>query len=91
MLFRSVRDDARLAGPRPCEDEHGAGLVKDGGSLFGVQARDEIHRPLFYRDALGEIARLIDVASATHGDVVRQELQRDGHHDRREEPRRARH
>ena len=31
---------------------------------------------LFDRDALGEIARLIDVAAAAHGDVVREQLQR---------------
>src|SRR5215510_14181520 len=45
---------------------------------------------LFYRDALREIARLIDVAAAPHGYVVRQKLQRYDHEDRRQHRRRLR-
>ena len=33
--------------------------------------------PLFDRDALGEVARLVDVAAAHDRDVVRQQLERD--------------
>src|SRR5436190_7550961 len=40
---------------------------------------------LFYRDRLREIPRLIDVAASTHGDVVREELKRYDHHDRRQQ------
>src|SRR5438874_9654731 len=36
--------------------------------------------------ALGEIARLVDVAAAPDGDVVREQLQRD-HHERRRQQR----
>src|SRR5688572_25536652 len=46
---------------------------------------------LFYRDALREVARLIDVATAPYRDVVREQLERNGHDDRREQRRRARH
>src|SRR6185312_13792605 len=38
---------------------------------------------LFYRDALGEVPRLIDVAAAADGDIVREQLKRDDHDDRR--------
>src|SRR5437763_3569747 len=38
--------------------------------------------PLLDGDALGEVARLVDVAAAEPGDVVREELQRHGHHHR---------
>ena len=31
-----------------------------------------------YSDALGEVARLVDIASAANGNVIRQQLQR--HH-----------
>ena len=50
----------------------------------------EPYEPLFYRDALREIPRLIDVAAAAHRDVIREQLQRQGHRDRREHRRRAR-
>ena len=43
------------------------------------------------RDALREVARLIDVAAAADGDVVREQLQRQRHDDRRQQLRRARH
>src|SRR5437867_12759111 len=33
--------------------------------------------PLFHRDALGEIARLIDVAAPHHGYVIREQLKGD--------------
>ncbi len=36
---------------------------------------------LFNGDGLGQVARLIHVASAAHGDVIRQELQRDDFED----------
>src|SRR5215510_2334663 len=34
---------------------------------------------LFYRDALGEVARLVDVAAAANRDVVREQLKRNRH------------
>ena len=42
-------------------------------------------RDLLHRDALRQIARLIDVAAAAHGDVVRQQLQRHDLQDRRQQ------
>src|ERR1041384_903297 len=42
-------------------------------------------RPLFYRHRLREVPRLIDVAPAADGDVVREQLQRDHHDDRRQQ------
>src|SRR5260221_3964723 len=42
-------------------------------------------KPLFYSYTLREIARLVDVAAATDGDVVREQLKRHGHHDRRQQ------
>jgi hypothetical protein len=50
-----VGDDAGLAGPRACQDENRTGGLENRVSLFRVQARDEIHSLLFYRDALGQI------------------------------------
>ena len=38
---------------------------------------------LFHRDRLGQIARLVHVGAAQHGDVVGQKLQRDGENNRR--------
>ena len=46
---------------------------------------------LFDGDALGQVPRLIDVAAATHGDVVGEQLQRNRHDDRRQQRRRRRH
>src|SRR3990172_8737108 len=42
---------------------------------------------LFYRDALREIARLVHIAAAVDGDVVREQLQRQHHEDGREQRR----
>ena len=41
--------------------------------------------PLFDGDRFGEIARLIDVAAAAHGDVVREQLQRNDFENRRDQ------
>ena len=38
---------------------------------------------LLHRHALGQIARLIDVGALEHGDVIREQLQRNREHDRR--------
>ena len=55
------------------------------GGAGGADAFDELERRgevegqglrLFDGDALGQIARLIDVAAAADGDVIRQQLQR---------------
>src|SRR2546425_1772811 len=46
---------------------------------------------LFDRDALREVPRLVDVAAAAHGDVVREKLERNRHDDRRQQRRRRRH
>src|SRR5713101_5201782 len=40
--------------------------------------------PLFHRDALGEVARLVHVACSKDSDVVREELERDDRHERRQ-------
>jgi hypothetical protein len=37
-----------------------------------------IGRPLFHGNRFGQVARLVNVASAAHGNVIRQQLQR--HH-----------
>src|SRR3990167_1125269 len=42
-------------------------------------------RGLFYRHALGQIRRLINITPVGVGDIVSEELQRDRRHDRREE------
>ena len=87
----AVRDDARLARARAREDQERAVGLKNSFLLFGIEGGEKIHSPLFYRDALREVPRLIDVAAAAHGDVVREQLQRDRHDDRREQRRRRRH
>src|SRR3954466_15649137 len=45
---------------------------------------------LLYRDRLRQIARLVNVAAATHADVIRQQLQRHDLKDRQQELRRGR-
>ena len=41
--------------------------------------------PSLHRHALGQVARLVDVAAAQHGDVIGQQLQRDDRHERLQE------
>src|SRR5579872_1305436 len=48
-------------------------------------------KPLFYSDALREVPALIDVAAAADGDVVREQLERQHHDDRRQQFGRPRH
>src|SRR4051812_43104331 len=45
--------------------------------------------PLLYRHAFGEISGLIHVAPPSHGNVIRQQLQRQDHHDWQQQIRRA--
>src|SRR6266581_2254819 len=50
-----------------------------------LPAQSRIPESLFYRDRLGEVPRLVDVAAAAHGNVVGEELKRQHHHDRRQQ------
>src|SRR5262245_40001476 len=50
--------------------------------MRGPRAGGESARPLFHRDALGEVAGLIDIAPAQDGDMVGKELKRDARHER---------
>ena len=95
----AVRDDAGLAGARARENQQRAFGLEDGFLLFGIEAGEQVQasilpssdgRPresalLLYRDALREVARLVDVAAAPDRDVIRQQLQRDRHDDRRQQ------
>src|SRR6266436_3116681 len=45
-----------------------------------TMSRNPLMRSLFHRNAFGQIARLVDVASTHNGDVVRQELERNDRH-----------
>src|SRR5262252_9435980 len=44
--------------------------------IRGLGAKRDRARSLFHRDALGEVARLIHVASSQYGDVISEELER---------------
>src|SRR4051812_23555185 len=57
---------------------------------FFTVLRSPNPQSLFYRYRLGEIARLIDVAPAPHGDVVCEQLKGKREHDRHEEQGRRR-
>ena len=71
------------------------GIEAENKSIDGIctlpysvpSSQDGVNRSLFDRDALGEVARLIDVAAAAHGDVIREQLQRNRHDDRRQQRR----
>src|SRR5947209_16523384 len=52
---------------------------------ISTRARTSLHR-----DALGQVPGLVDVAASELGDVVREELEGDGHHNRGEQLMRAR-
>jgi len=58
-----VRDNTRFSRTRAREDQQRAVGVNNGGLLFGIERGKEIHSLLFYRYALREIPRLIDVAA----------------------------
>ena len=85
----AVGDDARLARAGAGEDEQRPSVCSTAARCSGFSPSSAIHdarrmlRPRrrntasFDRDALGEVARLVDVAAAAHGDVVREQLQRD--------------
>ena len=45
----------------------------------------DCHSRLLHRHALGQVARLVDVAAAQQGDVIRQQLQRHDAHQRLQE------
>ena len=85
-----VQDRFALFGVEGVEELHAGGLRLGLGDLASSPARQLQPRALFDRHALGEIARLIDVAAAADGDVVREQLQRHDHHDRRQQLRRRR-
>src|ERR1044072_2844613 len=67
-------------------DESRSMVIRD--LRFAIDASITNHKSpitnLLYRHALREIPRLIDVAAAAHGDVIRQQLQRNRHYDRRQ-------
>ena len=60
-------------------------------SVRVADARGRALERLLDRDALGEVARLVDVAAADLRDVVSEQLQRRRHHDGREQVGNARH
>jgi hypothetical protein len=53
-------------------------LTKLGHHPSAVSVIDHPLSDLFYRDALGEVARFIYIAAEMHGEVVSKELQWDG-------------
>ena len=87
----AMRDDAGLAGARARENQQRTVRLENGGLLFGIERGEKVHSLLFYRDALRQVARLIDVAATRHRNMVRQQLKRNRHHDRRQQRRRPRH
>src|SRR4051812_15368344 len=60
-------------------------------STGGGGGRETAAGRLLDGDAFCEISGLIDVAATPHGDVIRQQLQRDDHQHRREQRMRRRH
>ena len=74
----------RVGGGRSCDapaaSVRGAGEWRTNrGKVSGVVSA------VLHRDALRQIARLVDVAAAAHRDVVRQQLQRHDLQDRRQQ------
>ena len=65
----SVLDGLALVRVEAVECVHQARCRARAGACAGPRSLD--------RDALGEVARLVDVAAAADGDVVREQLQRD--------------
>src|SRR5262245_14385631 len=67
QVRNAMRDDARLPRAGAREYQNGTVRLEYCRPLLGIQGGEKIHSPLFYRYALGEIPRLIDITAATHG------------------------
>src|SRR5580765_4357414 len=79
-----------------CEELRGRRRVSAVTSECGMRPYDTTALQgrgprLLHRDRLREVARLIDVASKAHRDVVGQELKRNHHEDGRQQVGRRRH
>ena len=70
----AMRDDAGLAGAGAGQDQERAVAVQHRLPLLRVEVLEEPHR-LLDRDALGQVARLIDIAAPQDRNVVREQLQ----------------
>jgi hypothetical protein len=71
-----VRDHTRLAGAGACKNQQRPFGVLYGVALSRIERGEQIQNFLFYRDALCEVPRLVDIAASSDGDVIRQQLQR---------------
>src|ERR1700730_7481921 len=71
----------RLTGTSPRMTETTRMSLMVGARRRGFRARV----PLFHRDALGEVARLVDIATPCHGYVIREKLEGDDRHQGRQE------
>jgi hypothetical protein len=82
-----MRDHASLAGAGSRKNQQWSFGVLYGVALSRVERGKQIQNFLFYRDALCEVPRLIDIAASSDSDVVRQQLQwkceNYGHQERR--------
>src|SRR5712691_12403783 len=67
------------------------GSVSGGGIYPETGGKALTQLPLLHRDALRQIARLVDVGAFEHRDVVGEELDRDRVEERRDEGRAMRH
>ena len=80
-----MRDDARLPRSGAGQNQERTFGVLYGFALSRIEGGQQIQNFLFYRDALCEIAGLIDIASSSNRDVVGQQLQRKGQDDRHQQ------
>ena len=71
-----------LPGAGQNEDRSFSGL--DGFELLRIEKSAEIHSS-FYRNTLGEISRLIDIAAAADRNVIGEQLKRNHFEDRKQE------
>lgn len=55
--------------------KRGANSPKESQTLENTGAPETVRSALLYRNALGEVSGLVDVASAQYGDVVGKQLQ----------------
>src|SRR5438105_4600626 len=78
-----------LPDPAPARIRSGPSVWRTARRCSGFSASRKCTLS-FYRHRLGQIARLIDITSAAHGDVVGKQLQRDDEQNRNEEFRRRR-
>ena len=81
-------DRERRAGAVPSL-QRGGGRRNHLIKLSGASRAMPLRTSSLHRHALGEVARLIHVRAAQHGDVIRQQLQRDHRQNRRQQRRRV--